>query len=99
MAEKIIIFLNFDYSLRVTRNSSSVRRELFLLVVEALHCSGSHSACRGAHLPVVQEDHALVSITPGPFEGVRVPVALFQVGPPVCTRDPSIHARARSVNT
>ena len=40
-----------------TRSSLSVKRELFLLVVKALHCSRSHSACRGAHFPVVEEDH------------------------------------------
>ena len=37
---------------KVTRNSSSVRREIFLLVVKALHCSGCQ-ACRGAHFPIV----------------------------------------------
>ena len=26
-------------------------------MVEALHCSGSHSACRGVHFSVVDEDH------------------------------------------
>ena len=58
MAKVIIYyFLNFDQNLWVTRNSLSLRRELFLLVVEALHCSGSHSACRAAHFLLAEEDH------------------------------------------
>ena len=44
---------------KVTRNSSSVRREIFLLVVEALHCSGCQ-ACRGADFPVVDRITGLV---------------------------------------
>ena len=44
---------------KVTRNSSSVRREIFLLVVEALHCSGCQ-ACRGVHFPVVDRITGLV---------------------------------------
>ena len=44
---------------KVTRNSSSVRREIFLLVVEALHSSGCQ-ACRGAHFPVVDRITGLV---------------------------------------
>lgn len=37
--------------------SSPVRREFLLLVVEALHCFGSHSACIAAHFHVVEEGH------------------------------------------
>ena len=42
---------------RVTIFSSSLRREVFLSVVEALHCSGWLLASRGAHFPVSEEDH------------------------------------------
>ena len=73
---------------KVTRNSSSVRREIFLLVVEALHSSGCQ-ACRGAHFPVVDRITGLVQHCAWPFQGVRVPVAQLQMDPPVCTRDPS----------
>ena len=30
---------------------------IILSVVEALHCSGCFSACRGAHFPVCEEDY------------------------------------------
>ena len=43
---------------KITCNSSSVRREKFLSVVEALHCSGFILACRGAHFPVVELEDA-----------------------------------------
>ena len=73
---------------KVTRNSSSVRREIFLLVVKALHCSGCQ-ACRGAHFPVVDRITGLVQHCTCSFQGVRVPVAQLQMDPPVCTPDSS----------
>ena len=42
---------------RLTRDSSSLWREVFLSVVEALHCSDCFPACRGAHFAVCEEDH------------------------------------------
>ena len=42
---------------RLTCDSLSLWREVFLSVVEALHCSGCFSACRSAHFPVCEEDH------------------------------------------
>ena len=42
---------------RLTRGSLSLWREVFLLVVEALHCSDCFSACWGVHFLVCEKDH------------------------------------------
>ena len=42
---------------RLSCDSLSLWRKVFLLVVEALHYSGCFSACRDAHFPVCEEDH------------------------------------------
>ena len=56
---KLSFFLFFFFHDRivykVTRDSSSVSREIFLSLVEALHSSGCQ-ACRGGHFPVVEQD-------------------------------------------
>ena len=68
-------------------------------MVEALHCSGSQSFSlqRCALLCSWRGSRDWFSIASRLFEGVRVPVTLFKMGPSVYIRDHSIHARAWSV--
>ena len=44
---------------RVTYDTSSLWREVFLSVFEALLCSCCFSACRGVHFPVCEEDNGI----------------------------------------
>ena len=93
---RIILFLNFDRNLRVTQNSLSVSQKPFLLVVQALHYSGSHTAWRGPRSWEGSRDW--FSTASGPFGVSGVLVALLQMGLLFFTRYPSIHARTWSVS-
>ena len=53
-------------------------------MVEALPCSGYFTTCIGAHFPAVEMDNAIkFSIVSDPLEGIKEPVASFQMVPPV----------------
>lgn len=67
-------------------------------VFEALPRTGFFTACMGAYFSVVQLDSAIqFGNVPGPFKGIRVPLALFQIGSLV-RQCPSIHTRDKSVS-
>ena len=81
------IFNSIDYlQLSVFINIENVKNckgKLCFSVVEALPCSGCFIACMGAHSLVVELDCAdwfSISLAP---RGVRLPVAKYQMGPPV----------------
>ena len=46
---------------RLTGANLSLWREVFISVVEALHCSGYFSTCRGVHFRICEEDHGATS--------------------------------------
>ena len=59
--------------------------------------SGCFTACLGAHFPLVELDNTIwFSNVPGPFKGVSLPVAYFQIGMLVQFYS-SIHVRDRNV--
>ena len=67
-------------------------------MIEALPCSGYFTTCMGAHFLTVDKDNVIrFSIVSNPLNGVKVPVASFQMDPQVqlC---PSIYIRALSVS-
>ena len=67
-------------------------------VFEALPRTGFFTACMGAYSSVVQLDSAIqFGNVPDPFKGIRVPLALFQIGSLV-RQCPSIHTRDKSVS-
>ena len=58
IVENNFLYPDSYWKSKVSRSNSSVRREKFLSVVEALHCSGFLWACRGVHFPVVELEDA-----------------------------------------
>ena len=66
--------------LRISRSNSSVRREKFLSVIEALHWSDCQ-ACRGAHFSIVEEDHETGSALCLAFSGWQGSWGIVPNGP------------------
>ena len=70
-----------------SRNSSSLQREVLPSVVEALHCSDFFQLAEVRTSPCLRRITGLVQHCAWPCQGVRVPVALSQMSPPVGIRD------------